>query len=107
MKYMKGHLNWVILHLLGITHLTVSHWNEKRLQEKESLSISRKALGEHLRKKRIELSLSTRQLAEQLGLQEKCSYISLWERNEYYPTERYRTRIIEFLGYDPESLSQH
>ena len=96
---------WVALHLLGITHLTVSHWKEKGLRKIEELSTSRKALGEELRKKRIELSLTTRQLAKVMGIEEKPSYISLWERSVYYPKPHHRARIVEFLGFDPELSS--
>jgi DNA-binding transcriptional regulator YiaG len=60
-----------------------------------------KTLGEHLRKKRIDLSLSMSQLAKLLGLGVTDISIEKWEKNKKRPSEPYRTRVIEFLGFDP------
>jgi transcriptional regulator with XRE-family HTH domain len=60
-------------------------------------------LGEHLRKKRVDLSLSMRQLAMLLGLGITATAIEKWEKNQNRPTEPYRSRIVEFLGFDPDS----
>ena len=62
-----------------------------------------KTLGEHLRKKRIDMQLSMSQLGELLGLGVTDSTIEKLEKNQNRPTEPYRTRIIEFLGFDPET----
>jgi transcriptional regulator with XRE-family HTH domain len=43
------------------------------------------------------------QLAKQLGLGITMSAIEKWEKNQNYPNASNRIRIIEFLGYDPES----
>jgi transcriptional regulator with XRE-family HTH domain len=64
---------------------------------------SPRTLGEHLGKKRIDLSLSMLQLAELLGSRVTASAIEKWENNQNYPIPTNRKRIIEFLGYDPES----
>ena len=66
---------------------------------------SPETLGEHLRKKRVDLSLSMGQLVKQLGLGVTASAIEKWERNQNYPTVFNRKRIIEFLGFDPESVN--
>ena len=58
-------------------------------------------LGEHLRKKRIDLSLSMTQLAKLLGFGISDTAIEKWEKNQNRPTESHRRRIIEFLGFDP------
>ena len=58
-------------------------------------------LGEHLRKKRIDLSLSMTQLAKLLGLGITDTAIEKWEKNQNRPTESHRRRLIEFLGFDP------
>ncbi len=58
-------------------------------------------LGEHLRKKRIDLSLSMTQLAKLLGFGITDTAIEKWEKNQNRPTESHRCRIIEFLGFDP------
>jgi DNA-binding transcriptional regulator YiaG len=60
-------------------------------------------LGEHLRKKRIDLSLSMPQLAKLLGLGITATAIEKWEKNQNHPTEPYRSRIVEFIGFDPYS----
>jgi transcriptional regulator with XRE-family HTH domain len=58
-------------------------------------------LGEHLRKKRIDLGLSMPKLAKLLGVGITDSAIEKWEKNQNRPTEPYRCRIVEFLGFDP------
>ena len=63
-----------------------------------------KTLGEHLRKKRIDLSLSMTQLAKLLGLGITDTAIEKWEKNQNRPTEFHRRRIIEFLGFDPATI---
>ncbi len=62
-------------------------------------------MGEHLRKKRIDLSLSMAQLAKQLGLEVTESAIERWEKNLARPTEANRARIVKFLGFEPERQS--
>jgi DNA-binding transcriptional regulator YiaG len=54
-------------------------------------------LGEHLRKKRIDMQLSMAKLANLLGLGITDTAIEKWEKNQNGPTEPYRTRIAEFL----------
>jgi len=61
-----------------------------------------KTLGEHLRKKRVDLGLSMPKLAQLLGFGITDAAIEKWEKNENRPTEPCRSRIIEFLGFDPE-----
>jgi predicted transcriptional regulator len=63
-----------------------------------------KTLGEHLRKKRIDLSLSMRQLSDFLSLGVSDSTIEKWEKDISRPTEPYRSRIVEFLGFDSEPV---
>jgi transcriptional regulator with XRE-family HTH domain len=58
-------------------------------------------LGEHLRKKRIDLSLSMTQLAKLLGLGITDTAIEKWEKNQNRPTQPHRQQIVKFLGFDP------
>jgi len=60
-----------------------------------------KTLGEYLRKRRIDRSLSMTQLAKLLGFGITDSAIEKWEKNQNRPTEAHRKQIIEFLGFDP------
>ena len=93
------------LALLGIYHRTA-----RIVRQPYSLHFTRtirypanpKTLGEHLRKKRVDLGLSMPKLIRLLGLNVYDTTIEKWEKNENRPTERYRSRIVEFLGFDPE-----
>jgi DNA-binding transcriptional regulator YiaG len=58
-----------------------------------------KTLGEHIRKRRMDLKLFQHQVAEQLGV-DKCT-IHNWERNFSSPDPRLVPGIIEFLGTVP------
>jgi len=62
-------------------------------------------LGEHLRKKRIDLSLSMTQLAKLLGLGITDTAIEKWEKDQNRSTEFHRRLIIEFLGFDPATIN--
>jgi transcriptional regulator with XRE-family HTH domain len=57
------------------------------------------SLGEHIRKRRLDLKLTQKQAAEIIGVTE--SAIWNWEGNESRPFWRYWGAIRDFLGYDP------
>jgi transcriptional regulator with XRE-family HTH domain len=59
-------------------------------------------LGEHLRKKRIDMGLSMPKLAKLLGISVTDTAIEKWEKNLNHPTDPHRTKIVRFLGFDPE-----
>ena len=67
-----------------------------------------KKLGDHIRKKRLDLRLLQRQVAEQVGVTETTIYN--WENNRSTPALRHIPAIIRFLGYfplqTPESLPE-
>lgn len=56
-------------------------------------------IGDHLRKRRMDLGLFQKQVAETLGV--TSSTIWLWEKGKAYPSVKYMPRIIRFLGYCP------
>jgi len=56
-------------------------------------------LGEHVKKRRIDLRLLQREVAEQLGV-DKFTVLN-WERGKTSPDIRYYPAIIDFLGYNP------
>jgi transcriptional regulator with XRE-family HTH domain len=58
-----------------------------------------KTLGEHLRKRRVDLGLRQKDAAERLGANPKT--YENWEQEKYEPEFRFLPAIIEFLGYDP------
>jgi DNA-binding transcriptional regulator YiaG len=63
---------------------------------------SPKTLGEHLRKKRVDLGLSMPKLIQLLSLNVCDTTVEKWEKNQNYPSQPLRSRIVEFLGFDPE-----
>ncbi len=56
-------------------------------------------LGDHIRKRRLDLGLLQRQVAEKIGVD--ALTLGNWERQRTKPEIRFIARIIEFLGYDP------
>jgi len=56
-------------------------------------------IGDHIRKRRLDLGLLQREVAVLTGATE-CS-IYLWETNRTSPTFPFLPKIIEFLGYCP------
>ena len=59
------------------------------------------SLGEHLRKKRIDMQLSMTQLADVLGLGITDSAIEKWEKNQNRPSADHKRKIELFLGFNP------
>jgi transcriptional regulator with XRE-family HTH domain len=57
--------------------------------------------GDHIKKRRLELGLFQRELAERLGVDE--STIHNWERDYSGPALRFVPEIIQFLGYQPKT----
>lgn len=63
-----------------------------------------KTLGNHLKKRRLDLGLLQRQVAERLGVHEQT--LSHWEGNETFPALPHWPAIIGFLGYDPRRMPE-
>jgi predicted transcriptional regulator len=63
--------------------------------------------GEHLRKKRLDMRLSMKKLAQLLGNPGNSPHtIKDWEMKGTHPRPENRKRIIEFLGFDPTAQIQ-
>ena len=60
------------------------------------------AVGDHIRKKRLDLGLFQKWVAEQIGVDEDTIY--RWESNESRPQIQFIPAIIKFLGYNPFRL---
>lgn len=58
-----------------------------------------KNLGDHLRKRRLDLKLLQKEVAKKIGVDETSIYY--WENNRVKPSLTYIPKIIEFLGYIP------
>jgi len=56
-------------------------------------------LGEHLKKRRLELGLLQREVAKELRIND-ASYFN-WENDYREPMIRFMPRLIAWLGYDP------
>jgi transcriptional regulator with XRE-family HTH domain len=56
-------------------------------------------IGDHLRKRRLDLGLLQREAAERIGV-DHCT-ITNWELNRTKPALRFLTRILRFLDYIP------
>lgn len=63
-----------------------------------------KSLGDHLRKRRLDLGLLQKEVAQQLGVDKDSIYY--WETGRYKPSLRVIPKIIEFLGYMPYDTSE-
>ena len=59
-----------------------------------------RTLGAHLRKRRLDLGLLQREVAEQIGVD--GTSICNWENNRTSPSFHFVSRIVEFLGYVPD-----
>jgi len=64
-----------------------------------------KTLGDHLRKKRLDLKLLQKEVAEKIGTSETSVFH--WENNHTTPFVAFMPRIIEFLGYVPNLISSN
>lgn len=72
----------------------------KALRKKE-FDFDPKTLGEHIKKRRLELGLTQKQAAKRLRVN---SWTVLnWEKGETQPLTKSVPKIISFLGYDPSS----
>jgi transcriptional regulator with XRE-family HTH domain len=58
-----------------------------------------KTLGDHIRKRRLDLGLLQKEVAEQLGVD--TASIGNWESNEVQPMVHCLPEILTFLGHNP------
>jgi transcriptional regulator with XRE-family HTH domain len=56
-------------------------------------------IGDHIRKRRLDLGLFQRQVAAQIGVDEASVWN--WEKGGVMPEVHFMSRIITFLGYNP------
>jgi transcriptional regulator with XRE-family HTH domain len=61
-----------------------------------------KTLGDHLRRRRLDLGLLQKDVARQLGADVKT--VTNWERQRTEPEIRFLPAIFRFLGLDPRPL---
>ncbi|NOT87459.1 MAG: helix-turn-helix transcriptional regulator [Lysobacter sp.] len=63
-----------------------------------------KTLGEHIRRRRLVLSITQEEAARQLGV--NAWTVLNWEAEETKPAIQFIPALVEFLGYDPEPVDQ-
>ncbi len=56
-------------------------------------------MGDHLRKRRLDLKLLQREAGQRIGV--SAATIWLWEHGRVFPEVKYLPAIIAFLGYNP------
>jgi transcriptional regulator with XRE-family HTH domain len=81
------------VHFCGWAPLTVKAQKLKDYLEEPQ------TLGEHLKKRRKELGLLQREVAEQMGI-DTWTYLN-WEKDKTAPVAARFRPVVEFLGYDP------
>jgi DNA-binding XRE family transcriptional regulator len=58
-----------------------------------------RTIGDNLKRRRLQLHLFQSHLAKLFGVD--IASIRNWEHNRYPPAQRYKMRVIDWLGYDP------
>ncbi len=61
-------------------------------------------IGEHIRKRRMELKLLQSDVAECFDVSTDC--ITFWEKNRSNPQIKFFPKIISFLGYNPLAFDE-
>lgn len=60
-----------------------------------------RTIGDHIRRRRMDLKLFQRDVANIIGVDEGT--IHNWEMSHSYPQDKLILKIIEFIGYDPRN----
>ncbi len=84
--------------------LPICHWTLKADRPKPYPK-ELNTLGDHLKKKRLDLGLFRKEVAQSIGV--NTTTIRNWETNRFAPKIRYNPRIIHFLGYCPYRPTQN
>jgi transcriptional regulator with XRE-family HTH domain len=84
--------------------LPFCHLNLKSPKPDGRYPIQLQRLGDHIRKRRLDLGLRQREVARQLGAD--LATILNWEKGRSEPTLRFLPAILAFLGSDPRPASQ-
>jgi transcriptional regulator with XRE-family HTH domain len=104
---LPSHKYWIAFHLspktitlaLPFCHICLKAEKPKNPAYPESLN----SLGDHIRKRRLDLKLLQKEVAKRLEVD--TTTITNWELNRTSPSLPFIPRIIEFLGYVPTEMS--
>src|SRR5712692_6052163 len=86
---------------LADRHPRVAFCHVERRQERRPNGYPKEinTLGDHLQKRRLDLGLEWKDVAEQIGVD--ATTVALWSRGRTQPDLRLLPAVIRFLGYDP------
>jgi DNA-binding transcriptional regulator YiaG len=70
----------------------------------QTMPANPKTIGDHIRRRRLALHIFQKDLAHRLGV--NVETLKNWERNACAPMVQHFSRIIEFLGYNPEPVPE-
>jgi transcriptional regulator with XRE-family HTH domain len=87
---------------IALAALPFCHLNLKSPKPDGRYPIQLQRLGDHVRKRRLDLGLLQRDLARQLGADPKT--ILNWEKGRSEPRLRFLPLILAFLGEDPRPV---
>jgi transcriptional regulator with XRE-family HTH domain len=85
---------------LPFCHVRLKGQKPKSLKYPKEL----KTVGDHIRKRRLELALLQREVARRIST--TTTTISRWETNETSPQVHHLPKIVWFLGYNPLPASK-
>ncbi|MBX3177708.1 MAG: helix-turn-helix domain-containing protein [Candidatus Hydrogenedentes bacterium] len=74
---------------------------DRRTRPRSTAPVKLENLGDHIRKRRLDLGLSQAALAKQFGINRNA--VTRWEAGLDEPGLKQMPKAIEFLGYDPTS----
>ena len=60
-----------------------------------------KSLGEHIKKRRLDLGLLQREVSAQISVNPWT--VANWEKGRTIPAKRFVPKILRFLGYEPNA----
>lgn len=82
---------------MGIPALPFSKWADSvQKPKKDGYPSNPKTIGEHIKKRRLDLNLFQKDVARVIGVTEDT--IINWEVKGIAPQMKYMSRIVEFLG---------
>ena len=68
--------------------------------KRKTFDLEPRSLGDHIRKRRLELGLTQRQAGERLEISEWT--VANWEKGHTKPAARAQKTVTAFLGCDPD-----
>jgi len=95
------HIRWQLraLPMCRLTLTTAVPANYIYAEAEEMYPVNPKTIGERIRKRRMDVGMQQKDLAELMGRTRTAVW--KWEHNQSIPNGACRSAVIAFLGYDP------